>query len=1087
MNSAMDLMRLESWQAQVTLYAAAPDAELVPALASETAALAEQAGALKRPALRLLFVAIVRVLSKPLQDADVLCEASLAALEISQGHAAAELGLEPAMLKLFAFAGLKPDQAQGLLIHLRNERVSAAPEPEPEPAPTPASASANVVTTPAPIAAPGANVGPLYVSPEERELITASLEGELLNALAQYAAQPSPRAEDPDLTFLLGSMVNALDAVGLPCLAAALRAHAEVLDNANEPHGADALGEWLVLLMGWFADPDARNAEDLAAVMPAPQQGQALLQELNRVQFVLDPAHLQRPAREVSANDLDLNPAADVIPSVLQGMLRELPGHADALARSIESYGRSGDRVALDQARRTAHTLKGDANTVGIRGLANLTHALEDILVALDKRGGERDAHLLHLLAEAADCVAAMADAVLARGAGPTDADLVLARVYAAADALDRGEMPQAQFEQGLLAPAPTDSTTPVEPAAAAMPPTEAELGDADEVLSVSRQLLDRLLETSAEAVALANQLKNELEMVATMREELHAELDTLARNTAALDEQVSLRGSSLEQNRRTQSALDPLELEQYNELYVVSRRLTESHADARARLALLEQGLARVETLSRQKGRLDEDVKQDVQRARLMRIREVSGRFERAVRQAGRSLEKGVDLRIEGDALSIDKIMLDGLIEPVMHLLRNAVDHGLEPTARRADLGKPENGQIVLKFSQQAQTLNIEVRDDGAGIDYARIAARGRELGVVDDDTALDESYLHSLLFLPGFSTRDSVSQLSGRGVGMDVVARRVQALGGSIEIFSETGRGSRFELALPLALGTLQVATLQLGEQVIALACDSFEQFTALGASEQRLTEDGLQAQIDGQWYPAIDGGRLFDLNPVVNSAEMISRVGLVIDLAGEGKRVVLATSIAALVTVVLKNLDTWLKPIRGIRGAAVLGDGRAATVVDLREFARARRGLNLTQAADFETALDFAPRVVVADDSLTVRRALGELLEDAGYAPELARDGLEALLMMERTPPRALLVDLEMPRMNGLELTSHLRRSPQFEHLPIIMITSRTSMMHVEMARESGVTEVLSKPYSDDELLNVLAAAIENAAAMEEARRA
>jgi chemotaxis protein histidine kinase CheA len=553
------------------------------------------------------------------------------------------------------------------------------------------------------------------------------------------------------------------------------------------------------------------------------------------------------------------------------------------------------------------------------------------------------------------------------------------------------------------------------------------------------------------------------------------------------LDEQVSVRGGSLDALARQQpDALDPLEMERYNELYITTRRLGETHADTRARVTAVDRAVARLEGLSRRKGRLDEDMQVAVQRARLLSVSELTGRFERTVRQTARTLDKSVAFEVRGDALKLDKVLLDALIEPLMHLLRNAVDHGIEASEQRSAVGKPSSGSLTLAFQQIQQTLKITLNDDGGGLDYARIAARAVRMGVLDDDGASEahREFLHSLLFLPGFSTREEVSQTSGRGVGLDVVAARIQRLGGTIEIQSETGRGTRFELSVPLALGTLQVALVDFGAHRLALAADSFLRFVPLDASEQRIHPDGIDVAVDGQWLPAIDGGRLLDLDPVIASSALESRVGLLVEIPGEGLRVVLVAAIVGLVTVVLKSFDSLIKPIRGVRGGTVLGDGRAAAVIDLRERIRAQRD-PLKFTVDNEVAIELAARVVVADDSLSVRRALGELLEDSGYAPELARDGLEALLAIERKAPRALLVDLEMPRMNGLELTAHLRRDPKFQTLPIIMITSRTAETHVQLARDAGVTEVLSKPYSDEELLTILGAALDNAAAIEEAR--
>lgn len=924
-----------------------------------------------------------------------------------------------------------------------------------------------------------------WVSPEEQGLIVETLYAEVLPALSDWSAQAPPKSFGAPLDFLLGATRNALEVIGLTAMAGQLgRAVAALqlsLDSSDGDEIAGRLAEWLLALAGWLEAPSAERLADLEQgtwlSAPGDAAHAAWIDEAQRVRIGLDPAHLQRALRQVQPGDLDLQPASDVFPSVLQGMLRELPGNSARLADAVGRFQREGDREALDQARRVAHTLKGDANTVGIRGLANLTHALEDILVELDKQQQQPQADTLDLLQEAADTVAEMADHILGRAAVPAEAEAMLARVYAFANALDglAPAEPATTEPPGASLPAPAEpdqapvSVVASQPALAKPTPAEPAPAEPVEQLSVGRDLLDRLLEYSGESLALSNQVLNELDAVDRLQQQLSDELLTLGRITRSLDEQVAIRGAALNLARRERSDIDPLELDQYNDLYVLSRQLAETQSDSRLRLQALEAAHGRLQRLGRGKGRLDQDLQATVQSARLVPIRDLRNRFERTVRQTARALDKQVDLQIEGDALTIDKLLLDGLTEPLMHLLRNAVDHGVEPTDLRIALGKPANGQLLLQFEVQGAWLSVRLKDDGAGLDEDRIRARALAMGLIDEDAALDSLALRSLLFVPGFSTRDEVSQISGRGVGMDVVARRVQELGGTIVIDTHLGQGTQFELRLPTRLGTLQVALVPLDKALYAVACDSFEGFQPLGPEERRQVDDRLEVLIGEQWLPALDFGRLVGARPLaVNDRRHL--VAFLADLPGEGQRVILCERVEALVTVVLKPLGEFLPNVAGVRGATVLGDGRVACVLDLREQLRQQRTLDLNIDLRLSDA-EMAPTIVVADDSLTVRRSLGELLEDAGFRPVLARDGLEALLEIEQQSPKALLVDLEMPRMNGLELTAHLRQLDGYRNLPIIMITSRTAERHQQMATEAGVSYVLGKPYSDDELLSVL----------------
>jgi chemosensory pili system protein ChpA (sensor histidine kinase/response regulator) len=432
--------------------------------------------------------------------------------------------------------------------------------------------------------------------------------------------------------------------------------------------------------------------------------------------------------------------------------------------------------------------------------------------------------------------------------------------------------------------------------------------------------------------------------------------------------------------------------------------------------------------------------------------------------------VDKQVSIELRGGESRVDKLMLDALVEPLMHLLRNAVDHGIEAPERRESVGKPATGRILLTFRERAQMLEVIIEDDGAGLDLERIRERGVSLGLIDATTT-DPRKLMDLLFRAGFSTRDVATQLSGRGVGLDVVARRLRELGGRVEVDHAPGAGTRFELRIPVSIGALQVAVVPVRGHDYALATDGIVRFEPLAAEDLQTTEAGMQARVGDAWIPAIDIGSLLGFGQTVQPDRAC--VGAVVG-GGDATGVVLCERVETLSPVVLESFGERLPPLAGLRGATVLGDGRAVPVLDIGEYWRLREHSWGLPAMD-QPSEERPSRIVVADDSLTIRRALGELLRDAGYEVELARDGLEALMACERSPPTALLVDLEMPRMNGLELAAHLRKDTRFSAMPIVMITSRTADRHRAMAESAGVDAVLGKPYSDDDVLELLCAHI------------
>ncbi len=915
----------------------------------------------------------------------------------------------------------------------------------------------------------GINDGPIWVAPEERDLIVDAIHRELFPKLSEIASQPGLTYEDSGAVFLLESTANALAVIGLKVCARVLgEATAKMLGNADDTVLANT-SSWLIDLAELLAGHDpqraihelAESTSRLFAESSGMQLPEALLSELARLRIGVDPASRDRPRRAVAAGDLDLVPAADVIPAVLEDMLRALPTHSEALIVAIAEIGSNRDDVsseAIDRAKRIAHTLKGDANTVGIRGLANLTHAMEDILVEIGRRGATWPREVLAVLAEAADSAASMADHLLGRAAPPSDAIDVLTRVYAVADALERDE-PLPAFAIGAPASAA--------PAAAQPASTETAETTIEEYVTLPRSVMDRLLRLTAESIALGTQLQSALASTAESRMAVGDELAQAVSAASQLDEQVSFRELALADKRRNQIAVDPAELDEYNELYVISRRVQETAADARERLHLLNEVSARAEALLARKLRVDDDLQTLVRRSRLVDIAAYRARFERAVRQAARMVNKQVKLEIVGGDVKLDKLLLDAMIDPLMHLLRNAVDHGIEPPDHRESVGKPPLGRITLTFRERSQMLEVTVEDDGGGLNFERIRERGIRLGMLEDNDTSEPEILKALLFRPGFSTRESVTQVSGRGVGLDVVARSLQQLGGRVDVDHQPGVGTRFELRVPLSIGALHVAVVPVHGHLYALATDSINRFEPLAVEDVRITTAGTQARIGDTWAPAMDIGDLFGFGPTLNSER--SCVGAIVG-GGDAIGVVLCERIETLSLVVLESASQGLPSSPGLRGAAVLGDGRAVPVLDLSEYWRLR-DRRARQIALPQTITERPARIVIADDSLTIRRALGDLLRDAGYEVELARDGLEALMACERSTPAALLVDLEMPRLNGLDLAAHLRKDTRFATMPIMMITSRTADRYRAMAEAAGVDVVLGKPYSDDDVLHMI----------------
>jgi chemosensory pili system protein ChpA (sensor histidine kinase/response regulator) len=445
--------------------------------------------------------------------------------------------------------------------------------------------------------------------------------------------------------------------------------------------------------------------------------------------------------------------------------------------------------------------------------------------------------------------------------------------------------------------------------------------------------------------------------------------------------------------------------------------------------------------------------------------------RLERVVRQTARQTGRHAELEILGRDLSIDTDILTGLAEPLMHALRNAVDHGIETPAERHALGKPESGRIRVCFRRDGNRIEISCTDDGRGLNYAAIERRARELGLLADlQQPPAAAQLASLIFLHGFSTSKEVNAVSGRGVGMDVVRASIERLKGTTHIESRTGAGCTLTFHLPLSLTAAHVLFVAVGEGIYGLPSTTVDQVLYSDAGRILQFGDQYAFEYDGRLSAVRSLAGLLgqtepDLSdlenrpaPIVIANNDSDSIALVIDRAIDSRQVV------------IKGLSPLLPSLPGVAGACVLPNGNIGVILELRELLRepiAAKQISPHQAS----ATHRMPRALVVDDSLSARRALAQLLTDCGYEVSTAIDGLDAIASIDAHTPNIILADLEMPRMNGLELTSHLRSRPEMQKVPIVMITSRGGEKHRTQALRAGVTRYLTKPYLEHELLDCL----------------
>ncbi|WP_455383738.1 hybrid sensor histidine kinase/response regulator, partial [Acidihalobacter prosperus] len=523
-----------------------------------------------------------------------------------------------------------------------------------------------------------------------------------------------------------------------------------------------------------------------------------------------------------------------------------------------------------------------------------------------------------------------------------------------------------------------------------------------------------------------------------------------------------------------TRTDFDPLELDRYSNIQQLSRALAESLNDLVSIEDLLGEEVRDAETLLLQQQRVSTDLQDGLMRSRMVQFGGLAPRLRRIVRQTAAELGKHAELRLIGEQSEVDRSVLDRLIAPLEHMLRNAVAHGLETPAERAAAGKPETGRIDVSVAREGSEVVVTVQDDGGGVDVEAVRAKAQHLGLIPEDAQLDDRQVAQLILESGFSTAGEVSQIAGRGVGMDVVVREVKQLGGALSIDSERGQGTRFVVRLPFTLTITQALLAQAGEHLYALPLSGVEGVVRMPIAQLRAIYDE-----DSPSYEYL--GTRYDVKALETllggtSSQLPDQDGvhypLLLIRSGEHRVAVQVDNLIGSREVVVKAMGPQFAHLRGVAGATILGDGRVVLILDTSDMVRLASTQPLLsavgQAAEAEEE-SRQPLIMVVDDSITIRKVTSRALERNGFDVMTARDGMDAVAQLEERKPDLLLTDIEMPRMDGYELSSHVRNDSRFRDIPIIVITSRSGEKHRQRARELGVDHYLGKPYQESDLLD------------------
>jgi chemosensory pili system protein ChpA (sensor histidine kinase/response regulator) len=741
----------------------------------------------------------------------------------------------------------------------------------------------------------------------------------------------------------------------------------------------------------------------------------------------------------------------------------ELLPQIDGALRSL--VHESNNEIALGMLLRLLHTLKGSARMAGALRLGGLLHNMETLA---ETAQGALSPDLFDELQSRYDRAVGLLDAIANPG-------VVTASV--SADGTEIESLPVANRPQMVdVAKNAINLMAPSSDLAEKRHRSSA-------LVRVRSDVLDRLANQAGEVSIARSRLENDL---STVRHALGDLSDNVSRLRHQLREieiaaEAQLQSRMEAQKKEQGREFDPLEFDRFTRLQELTRMMAESVNDVALLQKNIVSGLEGANKGLISQARVTRDLQQDLMRVRMVPVDSIADRLYRVVRQAAKETGKHVSLDIKGGDVELDRGVLERMVASFEHLLRNAVVHGIETPENRISSGKSDAGSIVLSVKQQGNEVVFEFVDDGAGLNLNRIRQRALERGLITSFEAVTDAQAAELIFTPGFSTAAEVTELAGRGVGMDVVRSETASLGGQIATETAAGQGTTFSIRLPLTLALSQVVLVQAAGRILALPVVLVEQVQHLrGAQVVDVFNDGMMEvlgdKVSFTYLPRLMGDE--------QAYPPMQRYSPVISIRSAQRRLVVQVDeVIGNREVVVKNIGPQLARMPGIAGATVLGNGEVVLIIDPTELYDRVPTLRSkmapipsndapnASAKGAAAAIDSAPIVMVVDDSITVRRVTQRMLLREGFQVVLAKDGVDALEQLQEVSPDIILLDIEMPRMDGFDLTRNLRGDDRFKSIPIVMITSRTADKHRKYALDLGVDVYLGKPYDEGELARII----------------
>ena len=601
-------------------------------------------------------------------------------------------------------------------------------------------------------------------------------------------------------------------------------------------------------------------------------------------------------------------------------------------------------------------------------------------------------------------------------------------------------------------------------------------LDGGNEMIRISADLVEKMIDLSGENAINRSRIEMDLGQLGNTLNEMELAIkrlaDQLRRMEGELESQIIAKHGS--ENSRY-ADFDPLEMDQYSSLNQLSKSLGESASDLVDFKTTLSEKIRDTEGLLLQQSRIQAEIQESLMRTRLVPFSRLLPRLQRIVRQTASTLNRPTELIVNNTEGELDRSILERLVAPFEHMLRNAIDHGIEDREHRLQTNKPETGHIVLDIGRQGTDIVVTFNDDGKGIDVNRIKEKAIQTGLMTKEQKLDHEEILQFIFHPGFSTAAQVTQISGRGVGLDVVQSDIKALGGHVSVGSVLGKGTTFTIRVPTTVAVSDALMVKAGDQQFAFPLAQIDRIVRISPSalEQYFESKEDYFKIDQEHYRLrylsefVAGQPIPRLHGVVHSLPVL----LVKGAQGQTTALLVDQLIGSRGQIVVKPIGQQFSSIGVIAGATIMGDGQVCLILDGQNIARHAQSTTRTKHADDMYAkqrYDERRLIMIVDDSVTVRKVTSRLLERQGYDVVTAKDGVDAIEQLETIKPDLMLLDIEMPRMDGFEVTNLVRHHEVHCDLPIIMITSRTGEKHRERALSLGVNQYMGKPFQEETLL-------------------